>query len=67
MLAHAGARPAERDAVDARIIEEARHGGGKVIDSETQREGYPAITAPTRRAFVEAEWDLATMQPHRRP
>ena len=67
VLARAGARPSERDAVDMRIVEEARHGDGKVIDSETEREGYPAIAAPTRRTFVEAEWDLATMQPRRRP
>jgi len=62
VLAHAGARPWERDAVDARIVEEARHGGGKVIDSEREREGYPPIATPTRRAFVDAEWNLATMQ-----
>lgn len=62
VLADAGARPWDRDAVDARIIEEARTGTGGIIDSEAQGGGYPARLAPTHRAFVESEWDLRTLQ-----
>jgi len=61
VLANAGARPWDRDAIDARLVEEARTGGGRIIDSEAQVGGYPA-PAETRRAFVEGEWDLDTLQ-----
>jgi len=62
VLADAGARAWERDAVDARIVAEVRAGGGRIIDSEAQVEGYPRELPATHRAFVEAEWDLATMR-----
>jgi gamma-glutamyltranspeptidase / glutathione hydrolase len=46
----AGARPAERDAIDRRIIGEALSGALKIIDSQTEVGGYPvvepAVTAP---------------------
>jgi hypothetical protein len=64
VLAHAGARPWDRDAIDRRLIDEVRSGGGRIIDSEADAGGYPPAAPATRRAFVEAEWDLATMQPH---
>jgi pectate lyase len=38
-----GARPWDRDAVDARIVREALAGQGRVIDSEEDVEGYPAV------------------------
>ena len=63
VLAHAGARPWDRDAVDRRLVDEVRSGGGRIIDSEADVGGYPPVAPATRRAFVEAEWDLATMQP----
>jgi hypothetical protein len=63
VFAHAGARPWDRDAVDRRLIEEARAGAGHIIDSEVEVGGYPRAAPATRRAFVEAGWDLATMQP----
>jgi len=66
VLAGAGARAWERDAVDARIVAEARDGGGRIIDSETQVGGYPAVAPATQRPFLEAEWDLGTMQPRHR-
>ena len=62
VLADAGARAWERDAVDTRLVAEARAGGGRIIDSETQVEGYPRELPATQRAFVDAEWNLATMQ-----
>jgi hypothetical protein len=63
VLAHAGARPWERDAVDRRVVDEAGSGDGHIIDSEADVGGYPQAGPATHRAFVEAEWDLATLQP----
>lgn len=60
VMTEAGARPWARDAVDRRILEEVRAGGGRIIDDEREVGGYPA-TESTRRPFVEAEWDMATM------
>ena len=71
MKAHAkqlGADPAlwsfvtgDRDAIDTRIVRETRARTGRIIDSEQEVGGYP--TAPeTHAAFVEAEWDLRTME-----
>ena len=36
VLANAGARPWDRDATDRRLVEEARTGGGKIIDFESE-------------------------------
>lgn len=41
VLANAGARPWDRDAVDRRIIREVKAGTGKVIDDEQEVGGYP--------------------------
>jgi len=62
VLAHAGARPWDRDAIDRRVVDEAKTGGGHIIDSENEVGGYPRVLAPTPRAFVDAEWDLRTMR-----
>lgn len=53
--AEAGARPWARDAVDRRVLEEARTGWGQVIDDESEVGGYPSATE-TRRAFDPAAW-----------
>ncbi|MGA0545112.1 pectate lyase family protein [Brevundimonas sp. VNH65] len=53
--AEAGARPWARDAVDRRVLEEARTGWGQVIDDETEVGGYPSATE-TRRPFDPAAW-----------
>ncbi|HEY3594030.1 MAG TPA: right-handed parallel beta-helix repeat-containing protein [Polyangiaceae bacterium] len=55
-----GARPWDRDAIDARIVREALSGGGKIIDSERDVEGYPS-PPPSAAPFRPAEWDLDTM------
>ena len=36
VLAHVGARPWERDAIDRRLLDEARRGSGKIIDYESE-------------------------------
>ncbi len=61
VLANAGARPWDRDAIDRRIIEQARSGTGRVINSEQEVEGYPK-PEPVRAPFVADEWNLETMQ-----
>jgi hypothetical protein len=58
--ANVGARPWDRDAIDARIVEQALSGQGDIIDSEQEVGGYPVV-APTSAAFNPDEWDLATM------
>lgn len=58
---NAGARPWDRDPIDARIIENAVEGKGAIIDSEQEVGGYPK-QEPTAAPFVEAEWDLDTME-----
>ena len=41
VLASAGARPWDRDAVDRRIVREVKAGTGEVIDDEQEVGGYP--------------------------
>lgn len=62
VLRHAGARPWDRDPHDIRVIFDVVEGRGEIIDNETQVGGYPRVE-PTRAPFVEAEWDLVTMEP----
>ena len=50
VLAHAGARPADRDAVDARIVNEVRTRTGHIIDSQKEVGGWPNL-AVNHRTF----------------
>jgi pectate lyase len=61
VLAYAGARPWDRDAIDHRIIESARTGTARIIDSEQQVGGYPS-PRPTKAVFKPEEWNLETME-----
>ena len=38
-------------------------GRGDIIDDEKEVSGYPKVAPPVRAPFVEADWDLATMEP----
>lgn len=49
VLANAGARPADRDAVDRRIVNDVRHGTGRTIDSPSQVGGLPRVRPTYRR------------------
>ena len=46
-----GARPAQRDAIDQRIIDSAFNGSAKIINSQTDVGGYPSYQ-PVSRALV---------------
>ena len=61
VLAHAGARPWDRDAIDQRIIEQARNGTGRIISSEQEVGGYPDLKA-TKAVFNPGEWNLDSME-----
>jgi len=64
VLRGAGARPAERDPIDRRIVESLVSGTGRIIDSQSQVGGYPVrpesrrpvqvpAGAPARRDFLQ--------------
>jgi hypothetical protein len=55
MARFVGARPADRDATDARIIREALTGTARIIDSQEEVEGYPEVEAVVRPLEVPAE------------
>jgi hypothetical protein len=54
VLANAGARPADRDVVDARIVDDVKHRTGTVISSQTQVGGWPSLAVNTRSLTVPA-------------
>lgn len=60
VLKNAGARPWDRDKVDARIVAEVSAKNSRIIDSEQEVGGYPNIK-PAKRKFKESEWDLVNM------
>ncbi len=60
VLKNAGARPWDRDQIDARIIRDVTLGTGKIIDSEQEVGGYPAVEQ-TYAAFNPEEWNLTTL------
>jgi lysophospholipase L1-like esterase len=59
-----GARPWDRDPIDARLLGDLAAGRGRIIDSERENPlGYPAAAEPTRRAFDPEAWNLDDMSP----
>jgi pectate lyase len=58
--ANVGARPDDRDEIDARIVRQALEGEGAIINSEQDVGGYPSVTE-TRAPFDAEEWDLTYM------
>jgi hypothetical protein len=52
--ANAGARPADRDSVDARIIYEVSNRTGHMISSQNEVGGYPALAVITRPLTLPA-------------
>jgi hypothetical protein len=51
VLSNAGARPADRDAVDLRIVKEVRSRSGEVINSQRKVGGWQK-NSPSKRAFI---------------
>ena len=49
VLAHAGARPADRDPVDARVVKNVREGTGKIIASQEDVGGWPELQRKHRK------------------
>ncbi len=60
VIRNAGARPSDRDAIDARIVANVIEGRGGVIDSEQDVGGYPAYPE-TKQAFDPNAWNLENM------
>jgi hypothetical protein len=52
VLANAGARPKDRDAVDRRIVNEVTSRTGTVISSQDQVGGWPALSVVTRSLTI---------------
>ncbi|WP_225890042.1 pectate lyase family protein [Indioceanicola profundi] len=64
VIKNAGARPWERDPVDARIVADVIEGRGAIIDSEKEVGGYPVVKE-TRAPFDPAAWNLDDMTPRK--
>jgi len=58
-----GARPWDRDAIDALVLEEMRAGRGRILDSEAEHPLGYLRPARTQRAFDAAQWNLEDMSP----
>lgn len=54
VLANVGARPADRDTVDQRIIDDVRNGTGVIIDSPSDVGGWPSLVENTRELTLPA-------------
>lgn len=62
ILRFAGARPWDRDPHDIRVTFDVAEGRGKIIDDEREVGGFGTVQS-TRAPFVEADWNLDTMEP----
>jgi len=54
VLASAGARPADRDLVDVRIVNDVKNGTGQIIDTPSQVGGWPVLSVNTRPLTLPA-------------
>ncbi|MFP4158054.1 MAG: polysaccharide lyase family 1 protein [Opitutales bacterium] len=52
VLANVGARPADRDEIDKRILQTLLDGTGKIINSQDEVGGYPEVKEPVRRPLT---------------
>jgi hypothetical protein len=52
VLATAGARPVDRDAVDARIVDHVKTGAGKIISSQNDVGGWPELAENRRELEI---------------
>ncbi|MBC8868681.1 MAG: hypothetical protein H8E44_04660, partial [Planctomycetes bacterium] len=52
VLANAGARPADRDPVDARVVQQIRSRTGKILKSQVDVGGWPELAENRRKLTV---------------
>jgi hypothetical protein len=52
VLSNAGARPADRDSVDTRIVSDAVNGTGSIIDSQDDVGGWPSLAGNYRTLII---------------
>ena len=52
VIANAGARPRDRDPVDARVIRDLQNRTGRIIDSQEEVGGMPVLAQRTRRLTI---------------
>lgn len=57
-----GARPAERDAIDTRIVQQALTGTARIIDSQDEVGGYPKTEPVSRALKVPAKGRLSWLE-----
>ena len=62
VMSRVGARPWDRDDDDNRVLFFIPEGRGQIVNDEKEVSAYPQQKM-TRSPFVEADWDLATMEP----
>jgi hypothetical protein len=55
VLGHAGARPADRDSVDRRIVSDVENRRGSIIDSQNQVGGWPTLAINRRSLSLPAD------------
>jgi hypothetical protein len=55
VVAHAGARPKDRDAVDQRLVTDFMTGGGSFLNSQDDVGGYPTVEATMRPLEVPTD------------
>lgn len=59
-----GARPWDRDELDAHVLGAMQAGQGRIIDSEIENPvGPPRVVEPVRQAFLPESWNLDDMSP----
>jgi hypothetical protein len=52
VLNNAGSRPADRDAVDIRVIQSVRDRSGQIIDSQSDVGGWPVLAENNRTLVI---------------
>ena len=55
VLANAGARPADRDSVDTRVVTSVKNRTGRIIDSQQEVGGWPALAVNRRVLTLPAD------------
>ena len=61
LLLNVGARPRDRDVVDARVIEQVENGTGQIIDSQADVGGWPTLAVNTIDHTAEPGWPAANL------